>query len=174
MRGDNMMKKLLLVFILIYSISFLVLAQDTQEEQGLEQKLSAFIVSTVIDKDGNEVEVFAPATTAKSGQIIEYRYHAKNTSEGDINNFVPIIPIPSVTTFLSGSATESDLFVLEYSVDGGKSFAVAPLMKKVTNDQGEEIEVEVDPSEYQAVRWTMLESFKVNQEIDLKFRVSVN
>jgi len=169
-----MLKKLFIFFIFIYSFSFLVLAQDTQEENGLEQKLSAFIVNTVLDKDGKEIEVFAPATTAKAGQIIEYRYHATNVGEGEISNFIPIIPIPAVTTYIDGSATESDLFLLEFSIDGGKSFANAPLIRIIKNDKGEEVEEQVDPSEYQAVRWTMLDSFKPNQEINLSFRVRVN
>ena len=168
------MKKLFMFIIMLYGFSFLVLAQESQEKNGLEQKLSAFIVDTVLDKDGKEVEVFKPATTAKSGQIIEYRYHAKNVSEGIIENFIPIIPIPTVTTYIDGSATGGELFLLEFSIDGGESFAAPPLIKTVKNEKGEDVQVEVEPAEYQSVRWKMLGGFQPKQEINLSFRVRVN
>jgi len=170
------MPKKFIVFIFLFSASLIAFAQEAKQGQaGLELELSAYIVNTVKDSDGNEKEVFVPATRAQVGQLIEYRIKAVNNSEEAIPaaSAKISVPIPDVTTYVDGSALENDLFRLEFSADGGQNFAVAPLLRVVKNDKGEEVSVVIDPSEYQVVRWTILEKIEPGAIYNLSYRVKV-
>ena len=169
-------KLIVFILILIFSLSFPTFAQDSQQEQtGLELELSAFIVNTVKDVEGNEKEVFIPATRAQVGQLIEYRIRAVNNTESVISasSAKISVPIPNVTKYVDGSALENDLFRLEFSVDGGQNFAEAPLLRVIKNDKGEEVSEVIDPSEYQVVRWTILKKIDPKEVYNLSYRVEV-
>jgi len=172
-----MFKKLFVfITVILFSLSFFTFAQENlQEQTGLELELSAFIVNTIKDADGNDKEVFVPATRAQAGQVIEYRVSAVNNGE----NVIPAasakisVPIPGVTSYVDGSALENDLYRLEFSVDEGRNFAVAPLMRTIKNDKGEEVEEIIDPSEYQLVRWTILKQIEPKERHIFSYRVEV-
>lgn len=169
-------KSIVFITIFLFSLNFFTFAQNnSQDQNGLELELSAFIVNIIKDKDGNDKEVFAPATRAQAGQVIEYRIIAVNNSE----NIIPAssakisVPVPNVTSYIDSSALENDLYRLEFSADGGQFFAAAPLTRTIKNDEGKEVEELIDPSEYQIVRWTILKQIAPNESQVFSYRVEV-
>ena len=137
--------------------------------------LEAFLVDSVTQDDGTVEEVFLQADTARPGQLVEYRVLVKNISDALVSSGSSVVtgPVPAGTTFLAGSASSEDAEVM-FSADGGQSFSMPPVMIMVTNDEGEEEEVEASPEMYTAVRWRILKDMAADEEMILIYRVTVN
>jgi uncharacterized repeat protein (TIGR01451 family) len=149
-----------------------VLAQN----EPISVKLEAYIVSTITKEDGTTEEQFTEAKEARPGQVVEYRVVVTNVSDETLpaSNAIITGPIPATTAYIADSATpSSESATLEFSADGGQTFSVPPIMIKVKNDQGEEVEVEATPDQYTAARWTILQVLEPKQEIIFKYRVTV-
>jgi uncharacterized repeat protein (TIGR01451 family) len=152
--------------------SLYVLAQN----EPISVKLEAYIVSTITKEDGTTEEQFTEAKEARPGQVVEYRVVVTNVSDETLPSGNAIItgPIPATTAYIADSATpSSESATLEFSADGGQTFSAPPVMIKVKNDQGEEVEVEAAPDQYTGARWTILQALEPKQEIIFKYRVTV-
>lgn len=138
--------------------------------------LEAFIVSEATREDGTIEEQFVEAELARPGDIIEYRLTVTNTSDATIppGNLSLVGPVPESTRYLAGSATISaELARFDVSLDGGESFAELPILIIVTNEQGEEVEVEAGPELYTALRWTLLAPLAPQASLTFVYRVIV-
>lgn len=130
-------------------------------------RLEIYLVSTV----GGE-ERFTEATTARPGQTVEYRLFAKNESEETLPAGTVVVtgPILEGTTFVANSATpSSDRVLTEYSVDG-EVFGEPPL---VLPGEGGNRRV-AEPTEYTAVRWTLLVPMEPGDEESFVYRVTLD
>ena len=163
------MKKLL-PFIIVF------LALGLAQNEPVTVTLEAYIVSTITKEDGTTEEQFTEGKEARPGQVVEYRVLVTNVSDETLpaSNAVITGPIPTTTAYIADSATPtSEGARLEFSADGGQTFSVPPLMIKVKNDKGEEVEVEAAPDQYTAARWVILQALEPKQEIIFKYRVTV-
>lgn len=128
-----------------------------------------------IKVDGKVTEQFSPSpSNVQPGDLISQVVNVRNTGSRSIKNVPVTLPVPKNTVYV---APEKDMSVArtEYSIDGGKTFAAAPLKKKVTvTENGKAVtrEVEVKPNEYNAVRWTITE-ISANQTLKLGYRIQV-
>ncbi len=153
----------------VWSLSF---AQDNP----LEVKLEGYIVNVITKEDGTKEEEFLPATEARPGQVVEYRVMLTNVS----NETIPaaskagvVGPVPATTTYIADSATASSAEgLLEFSADGGQTFAEKPLIEK-ENAEGEKELVEALPEEYTTARWTVLVAIEPQQTHTFTYRVTV-
>ena len=164
------MNKILALFIVLIS------AFVTAQSEPVTVKLEAYVVSTITKEDGTTEEQFSEAKEARPGQVVEYRVVVTNVSDETLpaSNAVITGPIPATTAYIADSATPtSEAARLEFSADGGQTFSVPPLMIKVKNDKGEEVEVEATPDQYTAARWVILQSLEPKQETIFKYRVTV-
>ncbi|GHF52131.1 putative repeat protein (TIGR01451 family) [Deinococcus metalli] len=136
--------------------------------------LALFAVHTV-KADGKTTEQLVPSPgNVLPGDVLSQIVTVKNTGSKAVLNFPVTLPVPKNTVYL---APESGLASLrtEYSVDGGKTFAPAPLMKTVTvTENGKSVskQVEVKPSEYTAVRWYVTE-LAAQSALKLGYRIQV-
>jgi uncharacterized repeat protein (TIGR01451 family) len=165
------MRRLSILIAVIVSSAF-AMAQN----EPVTVKLEAYIVSVVTKEDGTTEEQFAEAKEARPGQVVEYRVVVTNVSDETLpaSNAVITGPIPDTTIFIADSATpSSDSARLEFSADGGQTFSVPPVMIKVKNDQGKEVEVAAMPEQYTAARWIILQALEPKQETIFKYRVTV-
>ena len=162
-----------LIIIGLLSLINLGLAQSN--DNPLEVTLEAFIVSTVTQEDGSQEEVFEAAEQARPGQIVEYRVVAQNTSDVTLpaNSAVIVGPVPAGTAYIDGTASQLDNTLLSFSADGGQSFSTPPVMITVTNEDGEEEEVEADPEQYTTTRWEITKSLEPNEGMTFIYRVVV-
>ncbi|GAA0513875.1 hypothetical protein [Deinococcus depolymerans] len=125
--------------------------------------------------DGKVTEQFSPSPkNVLPGDLISQVVNVRNTGSRALTNVPVTLPVPKNTVYV---APEKDMNVArtEYSIDGGKTFAAAPLKKKVTvTENGKTVtrEVDVKPNEYTAVRWTISE-IGANQTLKLGYRVQV-
>jgi len=129
-----------------------------------------YVVSLVTLDDGSREERFTAATSAIPGQVIEYRIFATNTGETTLpaGRIQVLGPVQDGMEFVAGSATPSSERVLtEFSADGSL-FGVQPLLVGT----GEDRRV-VEPTEFKAVRWTLLVPMEPGQEEPFFYRVTL-
>jgi uncharacterized repeat protein (TIGR01451 family) len=154
---------------------FLLLALSVIIAQGGEVKVDTkiFLVNQITDADGTVKEDLKPATTARPGQVVEYRLVARNETDTTLPAGTVSItgPVPNGTTFVPDSATSTDERIsTEYSADGQNfSDAASPILA----GEGDNRAV-VDPASYKAVRWTLLVPLEPGKEETFVYRVTVN
>jgi uncharacterized repeat protein (TIGR01451 family) len=85
----------------------------------------------------------------KPGQRVRYTIVAHNTGDHPAANLAPVVKIPAGERYVDGSAGSN----AEYSVDGGKTWSVAPMVR-VTNPGGTVTPRRALPAEFDAIRWT--------------------
>lgn len=166
------MKKILLILVLLSSL-MLAFAQDA--DNPVQIRLEIYVVSQVTASDGSVEEKFSEATTARPGQIVEYRLFASNMGDTTLPAGTVVItgPVPEGTTFVARSATPgSERLLVEYSADN-TTFSEPPVMITETVD-GQESRQVADPTDYAAVRWTLLVPIEPGQEETFVYRVQVN
>lgn len=137
--------------------------------------LGAFVVNTLTKDDGTKEEEFVVATEARPGQVVEYRVFVANVSSETLpaSNALITGPIPATTAYIGETATATSAEAkVEFSADGGQTFAEKPLIEK-TNDQGEKEMVEALPEEYTAARWAILVPLEPQQTLTFTYRVTI-
>lgn len=94
-------------------------------------------------------ESFAPADSAKPGDVIEYVATYRNTGKQPLRNLEATLPIPQNTEFVPGSANPGDA---RASIDA-QTYAAMPL-KRTTVKDGKTVEALVPVRDYRALRWS--------------------
>ncbi|WP_165837778.1 DUF11 domain-containing protein [Zavarzinia aquatilis] len=117
-------------------------------ESPVKVTLTAWLVTT----DAKGEDVYAPAETARPGDLIEYRVESVNESGKPLKGQVLNLPIPPGTTYVGGSASPA---AVQASIDGGKTFAPVPLMREVAKPGGGTEKIQVPVTEYRALRWVV-------------------
>lgn len=161
-----------LIAVLLAALTAAALAQGGQQASTnpIELRTEIYIVSVVTRADGSQEERFTAATEAIPGQVIEYRIFAKNVGETTLpaGRVTIIGPVMDGFEFVPSSATPSSERVLtEFSVDG-TTFGTPPVL--VGEGAGRRA---ADPTEYRAVRWTLLVALEPGQEEPFYYRVVV-
>jgi uncharacterized repeat protein (TIGR01451 family) len=154
--------------ILLLALAAWALAQDNP----VAFRIESFIVDVITTEGGARQENFVPATTARRGQVVEYRIFVTNRGTTTLPAGTVVItgPIPQGTVYLDLSATPtSERLLTEFTADGGSTFMEAPVL--VTAADG--TRRVADPSEYTAIRWTLLFALEPGQEEVLLYRVTV-
>lgn len=130
--------------------------------------------------DGKATEQLTPdPKNVRPGDVLSQMVTARNMGSKALTNVTVRLPVPKGTTYLKAETpmnTAASAAKAEYSIDGGKTYASAPLTKMVTvteNGKSVKKEVEVKPSEYTNVRW-MLARIDAGKDLKVGFRVQVN
>lgn len=91
---------------------------------------------------------------ARAGDVLRYRLTFRNTTPRALRGVVVSDPIPAGLRFVAGSsrASRADARV-EYSVDGGRTFAAQPMETVVVDGRREQRPAA--PEKYTHVRWTV-------------------
>lgn len=137
-----------------------------QSDNPVSVRVDIYVVSEV---DGQES--LTAASTARPGQIVEYRLYARNDGDTTLPAGTVVItgPVPEGTTFVANTATpSSESLLTEYSING-ETYGEPPLI--VETDTAERTVAE--PGLYKAVRWTLLEPMQPGSETAFIYRVVV-
>lgn len=154
----------------LIAVFLLGLAAAAYAQNPISIRLEIFVVSEVTTDDGEVEERFSEATTARPGQIVEYRLFATNDGDTTLPAGTVVIlgPIPEGTSYVENSTTpSSERVITEFSADG-REFSEPPVVTGPENDR-----VLVPPSDYEAVRWTLLVPMEPGQEEVFFYRVMV-
>lgn len=150
----------------------LVAAQGTSP---LTLSLAQALVRTVT-VGGKSTEQLNPAPkTVQPGDVLSQLITASNAAAKPLSHVMVRLPVPKGTVYLKPSGALNSGVTMEFSIDGGKTYAPAPLKKQVSvTENGKTVlrDVVVKPSEYTAVRWTLAE-LPANGSVQLGFLVQV-
>jgi uncharacterized repeat protein (TIGR01451 family) len=133
---------------------------------ALAQESAPIEVTTTVQKeviveteDGKQETKLVAAETVVPGERVVYTISFRNAGDEPAGNVVITNPIANTLTYVAGSAAGADLEV-EFSVDGGQSFARASDLR-VTEDGVERPATTID---YTHVRWVMQSELAVGGE----------
>lgn len=133
--------------------------------------LEVYVVSQVTRDDGTREERFTEATEARPGQVVEYRLIVENVSDETLPAGIVVVtgPVPEGTEFVPSSATpSSEALLTEFSADGGENYYETNVFVGRVEDR-----TIAQPTEYDAVRWTVLEPMEPGDTFTLVYRVTV-
>ena len=142
---SRMIQRLLITGLLMLSAAFAAIAQQAPRAQALQvsaENLSAHAPG------------HADSTRVLPGDTVRYHLLFTNVSAGSVHGIVLDNPIPAGLRFAPGSAKadRADVAIL-YSIDGGKTYAAAPMIDAIVDGQHEQRPA---PAEmYTHVRWTV-------------------
>ncbi len=114
-------------------------------------------------KDGTQV---AP------GYRILYTVDLTNHGTQEARNPMALGPIPAGTTYVPGTASTRPGISVEYSIDGGKTFAAKPVMT-VKGKDGVEQAVPAPPDRYTTIRWTWGAPLPAGASASVSYQVQV-
>ncbi|UQN07233.1 hypothetical protein [Deinococcus sp. QL22] len=158
-------------------LSALLLTAGLASAQAASPVSLSLMLSSVerVTVDGKATEVFkANPGNVLPGSVLSQVVTVRSTAAKTLLNVPVTLPVPKSTVYL---APEQGMTAVrtEFSADGGKTFAPAPLKKKITvteNGKAVQKDVDVKPSEYTAVRWFISE-LRANEPLKLGYRVQV-
>lgn len=147
-------------------LALTAMAQGQDLSTSVQLRLEMFVVTEV---EGQEQ--FTASITAREGQTVEYRIMAINHSTAALQagTVTITVPIPGDTTFQQGSAVPISEDVLVEYRSGESEFMSPPVFIEV--DGTRQI---ANASEYDGIRWTLLDTMQPGEERQFSFRVTVN
>jgi uncharacterized repeat protein (TIGR01451 family) len=106
------------------------------------------------------------------GDVVQYQLRFTNQGQGDVRGVVFTNPVPAGLRYVdrSAGADRQDVAV-EYSPDGGKTFAATPLVTEVVD--GKRVQRPASPEQYTHVRWTVQGSIAPGATVTAEFRAEL-
>ncbi len=138
-------------------------------EGPVTSSLEAFIVE--VGEDGKES--LMPADKVLPGGVIEYHItYSNNTSDG-LANFVVNGDIPEQTRYIANSQ-EVNLAANFQAYIEDLGWVDIPAFRTITNNDGQPEKVEINPSEYTALHWTLAGDLSPETSVSVVYRVKVD
>ena len=134
--------------------------------QNVEVTNEALIEVVTVDADGKETITYEPAEVVAPGDAILYRITYKNVGTEPVEGIVLQSQIPSDLIITEDSA-EADGLVVQYSIDGGASFANRGDLV-VTTPEGEKRPAEA--ADLTNVLWQVGETLAAEASGSVSFR----
>lgn len=122
-------------------------------------------------EDGSTEFEFVPAEATTPGEELVYLMNYRNEGDEPEEGVALTLPVPDHMVYVEDSVlTETDGAKVDFSVDGGKSFAPRDAL---TIEEGEEIR-EAGAQDITHVRWTFARLIAPGEEGTLAFRAILN
>ena len=126
----------------------------------------------VHSKTGTSWANFKDGSAIAPGERILYNVELLNRGDKEARNASAFGPIPAGTAFVPETATTAPNLKLEYSIDGGKTFAAKPVITRTTKD-GHPETVPAPAEQYTTIRWSVTEPLAPGARIQLSYQVQV-
>lgn len=114
-------------------------------------EVESVLVARKVELDAEKKEKLIEASTARPGELIEYRVTYTNKGQGVVRDVLATLPIPADTVFQRAGVVPAGA---KASLGDGK-FAPIPLKRKVKLPSGKEEEIDIPLSEYRAIQWSL-------------------
>jgi uncharacterized repeat protein (TIGR01451 family) len=125
----------------------------------------------VLDKENREIVVSADEVFPRD--MIEYTLRYRNDGTDAASGISLIGPVPSGTSYLDETATDTQDFIAQFSIDGGITYHDAPVMYTVINEQGVKVLREATPEMITHIKWFVSKVLEVDREVSVSYRVKV-
>ena len=113
--------------------------------------VESVLVARKVELDAEKKEKLIEASTARPGELIEYRVTYTNKGQGVVRDVLATLPIPADTVFQRAGVVPAGA---RASLGDGK-FLPIPLKRKVKLPSGKEEEIDIPLSEYRAIQWSL-------------------
>lgn len=123
----------------------------------------------VVGKDGKKTLKRIPVEKAVPGTEVIYTNTFENTGNKAASDIAINNPVPNHSEYVGGSAYGKDCEI-RFSVDGGKTFAVAENLKVKGADGKERIAL---PKEYTHIHWTYKGQLAAGKSGEVGFRAAI-
>lgn len=151
----------------ISTFIFALLAFNAQAEVAMNTDV--FKVVNVTDANGKTSQQWNAPENMVPGTIVGYRITIKNTGKEAAKDLVINNPIPANTTYIADSARGAEARI-DYSVDGGKTFAQPAELFVVKNAQ----KVQASVVDYTHIRWTFNKALAPQNSTTAQYTVKLN
>ncbi|GAC1312709.1 MAG: hypothetical protein NVSMB19_26880 [Vulcanimicrobiaceae bacterium] len=127
----------------------------------------------IVRRDAKGVETHQPVAgvALEPGATVRYAIVATNAGSDAAKRLTPVAKIPAGTRYEAGSATASRPQRIEFSLDGGKTWATSPTVR-VQTPTGI-VEMKADPARYTTVRWISDASLAAHAKATYTYEVRV-
>ena len=106
------------------------------------------------------------------GDVLQYQLRFTNQGQGDVRGVVFTNPVPAGLRYVDGSAgADRQDVAVEYSTDGGKTFAATPMVTEVV--AGRRVQKPASPEQYTHVRWTVRGAIAPGASVTAEFRAAL-
>jgi len=141
-------------FFILGLVFFCFSRSQAQNKDPLQGNM--YVSRIVKEKENGEFKYTREKNVEKTkpGDILEYVIKYTNVSSNPLQDIEVLGPVPKDTYLLAGSVSARNAGGLKASMDGGKSYGIPPLKKKIERD-GKVIEVEVPEKEWTNLKWAV-------------------
>ncbi len=144
----------------------LALALGPQLEVGLEGKVRA------AGQNDGDWQLMAEEQTVQPGDRILYTVSLHNVGDAEARSPLAFGPVPAGTVYLEDAATTGPGLQVEFSIDGGQTFSLQPMVV-VTAADGSQRTVPAPMDRYTTIRWTWDASLAAGQQQVVSYQVQV-
>ncbi len=111
------------------------------------------------------------SAVARPGDVIRYALVFTNVTAGAVKNVQFVDGLPQGLVYVLGSAKADRPVRVEYSIDGGKTYALQPTI--VVIEDGRRVEKPAPREAYTHIRWTVLSSLAPAAPVTAEFEAQV-
>ncbi|MDX2255922.1 MAG: hypothetical protein NW214_10425 [Pseudanabaenaceae cyanobacterium bins.39] len=148
-----------------------------RQQQPVALLLSAEIKRLNRDANGKEVVVWnqlPPNSQVVPGSILRYTVTAQNNTNRNMRNLSVIQPVPEGMVYVMQSATKTNVAnaMVDFSIDGGKTFSQNPQVR-VRGKDGKIAQIPAPADAYTHIRWNFGDSLPASSISLVSYQVRV-
>jgi len=150
-------------------------ASAADRSSGLQNRsnrpLVTMFLSGAVERDGKRISIEA-AGPVKPGEVVSFTLNSVNEGSAPAREYRAIGKVPEGTAFVGDSARGDGKTRVTYSIDGGKEFAVTPMIDEQQPD-GTIRKIAAPISMYTQVRFEWADSIAPGGKVFASYQVRV-
>jgi uncharacterized repeat protein (TIGR01451 family) len=139
------------------------------------QEPKALVISAINQTAESDKAAGKARTTgalARPGDVLGYLLAFTNTTGGAVSNVQFVDPLPKGLVYRTGSARADKPVRIEYSIDGGKSYAERPMIAVMEGSK--RVEKPAPREMYSHIRWTVESPLAPGAQVMAEFEAEVS
>ena len=159
--------------ILIVLLITIFAGDNATAQNGAKLVLKTEVAKEIRIKEGTDwITKYEPATMTRPGDILRYTVTYRNEGNSPAVGARIIDPIPAGTVYIKGSASGAGTGI-RFSIDGGASWQLPPVMHAVKRPDGSEKKEPAPPELFTHIRWSIVSEVPAGSSGRVFFKVTV-
>ena len=129
------------------------------------------VLDGAVEREGTRVSL-DKVSAVQPGEILQWQITSLNEGAGAAQDYKATGHIPAGTSFVAGSAAGEHGSTVTYSIDGGKTFSILPVVEEKQPD-GTVKEVPAPVSMYTEVRYEWSDALAAGGKLSASYKVRV-
>ena len=172
MTGKNTMPKLVLIMFALSAAAVFAAQNETvgRALSILRPEVKVQISGTL--KRGSQIVALDKTEMVESGEILDWKISSANLGSAAARNYRVVGQIPKGTEYIAGSADGDHAPQILYSIDGGKSFSMQPVVEEKQPD-GSVKQIPAPVSMYSQIKFEWAKELPAESQLNAAYRVRV-